>query len=483
MHDAENDKNTQPPAASEASADAAQAPAPAPVPAPADELFETDIEKLVTGGAGLGRCRDLAAFVPLTAPGDRVHARVLRRKKSFVQAELTEVLQPGPGRVDPVCPHYGSCGGCDLQHLGDEAQREAKAAIVRDCFSRLGKMDVSDVLRGPDPVENPLGYRNRIRLTRSPAGPFGLMRRGSNEVVPLETCPQLPPLFDRTILPFLREMPPVDQIVVRLDGAGGFLLSLFGPPNRVRPLKTMLKGLKDGAPPCEGCIGLLYNNLPLWGRDHLLMKVAGHTFRVHANSFFQANLEVAQKVLATAREWLGAGPSAAAGSASGAPMSTGPAAGAALADLYCGAGLFTLGLADLFERSIGVESDAHSVRDAQNNVARDSAAKNKAVIWRGRVEKALEKWPEGAPEPARDFPWSEATVVLDPPRTGLGRDAAARLRDMKPRRVLYLSCDPATMARDCAVLTAGGYSLDALQAFDMFPQTGHVEVLGVLGRK
>ena len=431
------------------------------------ERFETEIAKVVTGGAGLGRCRDLAAFVPLTAPGDVVRAKVIRRKKSFVQAELEEVLTPGPGRVEPRCPHFGDCGGCDLQHLDENAQREAKIAIVRDCFRRLGGMDVSELLEGPDPAGEPYGYRNRIRLTRSPSGPFGLLRRGSRDVVPLTTCPQLPPIFDEKILPFLLEMPPVDQIIVRLDGRGGFLLSLFGPPNRVKPLKLMLKKLADGESPREGCVGIIYNNLPLWGRDHLLIKLAGHTFRVGANSFFQANIEVAAAVLQTTREWLEEVPGS---------------GGLKLADLYCGVGLFTLGLADLCTGSIGIESDPHAVRDAQNNAERDNDAKGKTVIWRGRVEKALEKWPEGAPEGAKDFPWDQSVVVLDPPRTGLGRDGAAMLRDKNPRVVLYLSCDPATLARDCSVLTAGGYELQKLRAFDMFPQTGHVEVLAMLVR-
>ncbi len=443
--------------------------APTP-PTSLPEFFETTIEKIVTGGAGLGRCEGLAAFVPLTAPGDRVRARVVRRKRGFVEAELTEVLAPVADRQAAPCPHFGTCGGCDFQHLAAVAQRAAKAAIVADCFQRLGGMDVAPILEPPEPAGPELGYRNRIRLVADATGRYGLVRRGSQQVVPLDVCLQMPPVFNETILPWLRQLPPLEQIVVRLDGAGGFLISAFGLPNRLRFLKIQLRKLPEGEPPLPGCVGVLYNNLPAWGHDYLLVRVAGKTFRVGANSFFQSNYAEAAAVVATARAWL----------------DQARPAGGLLADLYCGVGLFGIALADRFERIAAVESEPHAVRDARNNAAHDKGLVARAAaganpppfeVQQKSVAAALAEW---AAEPAAD--WPEACVFLDPPRTGIEEGASASLERLAPREILYLSCDPATLARDVASLVKGGYELRRLRLFDMFPQTAHVETLALLHR-
>jgi tRNA/tmRNA/rRNA uracil-C5-methylase (TrmA/RlmC/RlmD family) len=492
------------------------------------ELIETEIAKIVTGGAGMGACGEGKAFVPLTAPGDRVRARVTQRKRGFVTAELVELLAPGPDRVAPACPHFGACGGCDLQQLAGPAQRAAKREIVADCFRRLGSLDVAALIEGPEPAGPELGYRNRIRLHAEATGRLGLLRRGSQVVVPIDACPQMPPEFNATILPWLRTLPPVEQMIVRLDGAGGFLVSLFGLPNRLRVLKQQLRELADGQPPLHGCAGILYNNLPAWGRDHLLLKVAGHTFRVGANAFFQSNLAEAEAVVATARAWLGearpvdAGAAASAGSAAstGAAASAGAAPSGLLVDLFAGVGLFGVGLADRFARVIAVESDPHAVRDARNNAGHVKALAGRYAAIESDVAKALGDWtlgraPRGAGEaqapasrgraragegsPAGSAPsigasdaasslvpspeeWREACVVVDPPRVGLGEAVTTNLEKLAPRDILYLSCDPATLARDAAALTRAGYTLRRLRVFDMFPQTGHVEALAHLQR-
>ncbi len=438
------------------------------------ETFETRIEKLVTGGAGLGRCEGRAAFIPLTAPGDLVSARVVRRQKGFVQAELADLLEAGSGRQEPACPHFGECGGCDLQHLTGESQRQAKAAILGDCFARLGKLDPADILAGPEPVGSELGYRNRIRLFASPAGLYGLMRRGSHDVVPLETCLQMPERFTAEILPWLRTMPPVEQIALRLDGRGNWLVSLFGQPNRARLLKRILADLIPGEPPLAGCTGVLFNNLPFWGRDYLVQQVAGKKYRVSARSFFQANLEVTGAAVALVREWL-------AGSRE---------PGGLLLDLYCGVGLFSLALSDLFERGIALDADPHAVRDAANNVKRDAGATGKVEVVAEKVDRFLARAVGGGAGPARTIgapvpeptEWQDACCVLDPPRAGLGPEVTAALAELAPRDLLYLSCDPATLARDCAALTGAGYRLARLQALDMFPQTAHLETLAHLVR-
>jgi 23S rRNA (uracil1939-C5)-methyltransferase len=404
----------------------------------------------------------MAVFVPLTAPGDAVRARVVQKRRGFMQAAVEEIVVPGPDRRDAPCPHYGECGGCDLQHLESPAQREAKAAIVLDCFRRLGRLDVAGILEGPAGVGGDLGYRNRIRLFGHPTGPYGLMRRGTHQVVPLETCLLMPEVFNRDILPWLRMLPPVEQITVRLDDQGHWLLSLFGPQNRMKILKRMLAALAPGAAPAPGCTGLLFNNLPVWGHDYLVHRVAGHAFKVSAQSFFQGNHAVTEAAVATVRTWLG-------------DLAAAGRLGPLLGDLFCGVGLFSLTLADLFTRVVAIDSDEGACRDLVNNAERDEAARGKVTVQPGPLAKEL-----AAPDPASPEEWAAACCVVDPPRAGLGKDGAAALLARKPRQILFMSCDPATLARDAGVFAEAGYTPTRLQVLDMFPQTAHIESLLLL---
>jgi 23S rRNA (uracil1939-C5)-methyltransferase len=421
------------------------------------DLIELKIDKLITGGAGLARHEGLAVFVPLTAPGDRVRARVTTRRKQYWQAELVEILEPGAGRCDAPCPHFGDCGGCDLQHLDPERQHEAKIGIVTDCFTRLAKLDVEPALVRPVLADTAFGYRNKIRLFAHPSGHYGLKRRGSDDVVPIGGCPLLPELFNDRILPWLKTLPPCEQVVVKLDGRGGWLVSLFGPPNRLRALKRILAEISGDVPPADGCQGLLYNNLPLWGRDYLVVEVGGGKYRVGARSFFQNNLAVTERALTTLTAWL----------ADSRPT------GGLLADLYCGVGLLTLALADRFDRIVAADTDPFAIRDAENNVRRDRRTRDKTTVVRAAAADQLRS----------EEAWSDACVVLDPPRTGLQAAGVGALAAAAPRDVFYMSCDPATLARDTAGLAAAGYAPSRLALLDMFPQTAHVECLLQMRRR
>ncbi len=420
------------------------------------ETFELEIDKLVTGGAGLGRHEGQAVFVHGSAPGDRVRVNVQQQKKGFIAANLVEVLSPGPDRREPPCPHFGECGGCDLQHLTPAAQRQAKADILVDCFQRLGKLDITDRATGPEAIGTDLHYRNKIRMFGSPTGLYGLVRRGTHEVVPIETCPLLPEQFDTTILPWLRTLPPVEQIVIHFDDRGNWLISVFGPPKRARVLKKMLAEIPESEPPAANCTGVLYNNLPLWGHDYLVIRLAEKKYRVSARSFFQGNLAVTETAVATVRNW----------------VQEIRRPGGLLADLFCGVGLFSLALADLFAETIAIDEDPQAIRDLINNVKRDPGTQDKTTIFKGSVARVLKQ----AKVTDRKG-WQDACCVLDPPRAGLGKDGLNSLLKLAPRHIIYMSCDPATLARDTAALRSAGYSLDRISALDMFPQTAHLETL------
>jgi tRNA/tmRNA/rRNA uracil-C5-methylase (TrmA/RlmC/RlmD family) len=421
--------------------------------------LELVIEKLVTGGRGLARHEGQAVFVPHTAPGDRVRVRVGRSRGGWREAELLEIVAPGPGRRQAPCPHYDLCGGCDLQHLDPAAQEEARREILRDCLQRLGRLDIGDRI-GPTPDGPVRRYRHRIRLAAHPNGHYGLRQRGSHDVVPIGECLVMAEPFEATVLPWLRFLPPVDQIVVRLDGRGGWLVSLYGPPARQKPLKRQLAESGDEAP-APGLQGVLLNNRPQWGRTYLVVHVAGHKYRVSHQSFFQANLAAAETAVDTVRSWLD-------------EVVPGPRD---LADLYGGVGLFTVALADRSRRLLTVDSDAAAIQDAEENLRRLGPDGAKAIVRRDQVRDAL-----ADPDLREALDWREATVIVDPPRAGLTAPVVAALGELRPRNLVYLSCDPATLARDAAALGQVDLRVDRIQPLPMFPQTAHVETLVLLRR-
>ena len=422
------------------------------------------IEKLVTGGGGLGHDDGQAVFVPLTAPGDLVEAVPVRQAKNFVQAKLVEILEPGEGRRVPPCPHFGDCGGCDLQHLEAVRQRSCKQEILLDCFTRLGKLDVADILGDTLQADNDLGYRNRIRVYANPAGHYGLMRQGTHEVVPITGCPLLPELFNTTIWPWLTTLPPVEQMIVRLDNKGRWLASMFGPPQRLRLLKKIIASLNSDEVGDLGCQGVLFNNLPIWGRDYLVQEVAGHSYRVGAQSFFQANLAVTELAVATVRSWL-------------TELRDQGRLGPLLGDFFCGVGLFSLALADLFEQVIALDTNPYACRDARNNVQRDPAARDRVTVRQGDLPSLLAR-----SEPDDQTDWRGACCLLDPPRTGLGKEGLQTILQLPIRHLVYMSCDPATLARDAKALLEVGYKPLRLVPVDMFPQSAHIESLMLLER-
>lgn len=419
-------------------------------------LLELTIEKLATGGAGLARRDGQAVFVPNTAPGDRVLARPLQHRRGYLEADLVEVLSPGPGRRPAPCPHYDRCGGCDLQHLDDATQRAACGEILLDCFRRLGGLDIGDRLE-PEPATPMLCYRNKLRLSANAIGHYGLKQQNSHDIVPLERCPVMAEPFEDVILPWLRQLPPMEQIAVRLDGRGGWLLALYGHATRQKLLRRVLAE----SPPPDGLHGILLNNRPQWGRTYLVMHAGGHKYRVSHQSFFQANLPAAEAALATVREWL---------------QIEHPET-SDLADLYGGIGLFGLALADRFDRILLLDSDAGAMQDARENMRRRPELRERTLLRLGHVHRELLE-----PELAAALAWQDACAVVDPPRAGLGRQAIAAIANLRPRTLIYLSCDPATLARDCAGLTAAGYEVRRVRPIAMFPQTSHLETLVLLHR-
>src|SRR5262245_36532729 len=376
---------------------------------------ELRIDSLAAGGDGVGRLPDgRIAFVPYTAPGDLVRVRVVESRARFVRARVEELLEPGSARVDPVCPAFGACGGCAWQHVDYAAQLEAKRAILAEALRRIGGLEpeIAPVL--PSPVA--YGYRGRTRI-RVERGRVGYLRRRSHALCAVSRCPVLGPAREGR----LRELaadPPAEE--------GEW--ELAAGPDGVRAAAVA----SGGGPATR-------------------LEVGGRWIRVSHGVFAQSNApllgELAERV------------AAAAGS------------GALAVELFAGAGLFTLGLADRFERVVAVEADPAAVADLRANLAQTGA---------GRVEVVAERVEHALPRLARLRP---ELLLLDPPRTGLPRGSADGLANLEAARVVYLSCDPATLARDLSELCARGHALKSVQAMDLFPQTPHVEALALLERE
>ena len=381
------------------------------------EVLQLRIDALAGSGDGVGRSAEgRVVFVPFTAPGDRVRARIAELHPRYARAELEELLEPSASRVAPPCPVFGTCGGCSWQHVDYATQCQAKRRIAEDALRRVGKL----TLPGPialHPSPQPYAYRARARVAVE-ARRVGYRRRNSRELCAVSTCPIL--------------CAPADAQLRALADA---------PPARDGEWEIAAGEEGSARANAVGAAG-----------PELELAVGGDRLRVSAGVFFQGNPALHDALVE------------AVGRAAG--------RGALALELHAGCGFFTLALARAFERVIAVESDVDAAADLRHNLARAGLANVEVVP--ARIESAL----GGALAAIRPD-----AVVLDPPRTGLPRGAADRLCALAPARVAYLSCDPATLARDLAALVAGGFVLEGVEAFDLFPQTPHVEVLAQLRRR
>jgi 23S rRNA (uracil1939-C5)-methyltransferase len=372
------------------------------------------IEALAAGGDGVGRTPDgRVVFVPFTAPGDRVRVRIERQRRRHAHARLLAVEAPGPARVAPACPVFGRCGGCAWQHVGYEAQLEAKSRILRDALARLGGI----AWPGPIPVlasPSPYHYRGRARVMVE-AGRVGYRERRSHAVCATAACPILVPELEARLARLASE-PPADP--------GDWELAAGQEGVRAVPAGTT-------------------------AGTRLHVSAAGERIGFSSGVFLQANAllldRLAERVLGAAGR------------------------GAAALELHAGAGFFTLGLARRFARLAAIESNPAAAADLRRNLA--AAGLHHVEVWARRAEATLDDAAALRPD----------AVVVDPPRAGLSPAVREALGRFAPR-LAYLSCDPATLARDLRDLGGRGLRLTQLEAIDLFPQTAHVEALAVLER-
>lgn len=402
-------------------------------------IIEIELDRLAYGGEAMGRLPDgKAVFVPFGLPGERVRVRLLEDKKSFARAALLEVLRPAQQRIAPKCPHFTECGGCHYQHLPYEAQLQAKADVVRDQLIRIAGIANPPVGRVV-PSPRVWNYRNDMQFHLSPQGKLGFQAQGGRGVVEIGECHlPLPAINELWPQLELEPLPEIEHVELRAGSDEECLLVLessgFQPPELTLDLPISAVHLSPA-----GAIIMA-------GDDFILMEVLGRPFRVSAGSFFQVNTEQAEAML---RHVLDLVP--------GDPQGT-------LIDVYCGVGLFTAFLAPRFSRVLGVELSESACNDFVVNLDEFEHVE----LYNGAAEHVL---------PALDV--SPAVIVLDPPRAGLEKAALEAVVHMAAPKLVYISCDPATLARDSKRLIAAGYQLEQATPFDLFPQTYHIETVSV----
>ncbi|TDQ49582.1 class I SAM-dependent RNA methyltransferase [Actinorugispora endophytica] len=410
---------------------------------------ELSVDGVAHGGWCVGRYDQQVVFVRHALPGERVRVLVTEETKKFLRADAVEVLEASEDRVEPPCRFAGpgKCGGCDWQHASPDAQRRIKARVVAEQLRRIAGIEREVRVEELPGTPDGLGWRTRVRFAVDADGAAGLRKHRSHELQLIDECPIAHPEVNRLGVPRL-EWPGIAEVETVTSASTADTAVIITPSGAKLPeLPTpeastaVLRRFKGG------------RTQPIKGRRGIRENVAGREWRVSAGAFWQVHPAAAETLTQAVLDALE------------------PEPGETALDLYCGAGLFAgaLALAVGAEgRVLGVEGQSDAVRDAEHNL-RDLP---QAKVERGDVAGRLRQWADLRADVA----------VLDPPRSGAGTEVVESLTLLRPRRVAYVSCDPATLARDIKTFAQRGYRLTGLRAFDAFPMTHHVECLATLTR-
>ena len=454
------------------------------------QTVELPITTLAFGGQGLGRLDDFVVFVNGAVPGDVVRAVVTRTKKRYAEARLDEIVQPSPDRRDAVCRHFGTCGGCRWQSLDYAVQLRYKEQQVRDSLERLGGLSGFE-MRPIIGMDDPWRYRNKVEFSigehegRLVVGfhPPGRWDR----VLPLHECHLLPETTEAvraTVEEWLREAGLAPWNPRALTGYARHLADARSPSHRRgagQPGDRSRRPPRPGraratrAHPHPQVVGILHSTnagtadvaagLPhqtLWGRPFLNERIGDLSLRISADAFFQTNTSMAEILYATAA------------------AEAGLTGSEVVWDLYSGIGSIALYLARSARAVLGIELVDAAVRDAQTNAELNGIT---TATWlKGDARVVLKEVLEGSRGLPADVDRPDV-VVVDPPRGGLAHKVIARVAAAEPKRVIYVSCNPSTMAPNVALFQEAGYRLRRVTPVDMFPHTPHIEAVGLLERQ
>ncbi len=410
------------------------------------DTFDVTIEKLVFGGEGMGRLPDgRAVFVPFVLSGEVVRLRLVEEKPHFARALPTEILEPSSERIEPRCPHFGKCGGCHYQHMPYEKQLEVKLAVLKDQLVRIGGIQNSPVT-GITPSGATWNYRNHVQFHVCEDGRLGYKDITGSEVLPIREC-HLPQAEINTTWSQIELEPGsgIQRLSLRQDSFDEVMLLLEGTEELAPEMSLDL--------PVSACyLAQNGSTVTLAGDDALTFQVKDKVLRVSPESFFQVNTAQTEKMVDFVCAHL--------------PQNR----QLEILELYSGVGLFSSFLAPHASHLTAVESALSSCYDFAINM--DSF--NNVSLYEGAVEQVLSALIGQLEQPD--------LVLLDPPRAGLHPKAREALLKLGSPQIIYISCDPSTLARDLKSLCAAGYKLVDVHAFDMFPQTYHVECVVLMSR-
>ena len=434
------------------------------------------IEGYGEGGMGVARIDGRVVFVHGALRGEKCRVLILKTLKSVAFAKVLEVLEPSSERITPDCPYFPRCGGCTYRHIRYEEELRLKKQRVQDNLSRIGGSDVTveEILGAQDTLR----YRNKAQYPVSKDGAVGFYRARTHEVIECEHCLLVKPEADAAAEALREYMQScrvagydektgrglIRHLYVRSNAAGESLICVLVNGDKLPKEDRLVALLRDACPKCTGIVlgtntkkgnvilGDRYRTL--WGSDRLEDTLCGKTFRLSVPSFYQVNRVQAERLYAKAIEFAGL---------------TGQET---VLDLYCGAGTITLALSDHAKKVLGAEIVPEAIDDARENAARNGV-KN-AEFFCGDASDVAKKLARENLRPD--------VITVDPPRKGLAADVVESIAEMQPQRVVYVSCDSATMARDVKRLADLGYTAQRACAVDMFPRADHVETVCLLSK-
>jgi len=406
------------------------------------------IEKLLYGGSGLSHIGSIACFIADVIPGETVLAEITAVKRQYATASLTAIVEASAQRVTPPCDVFGTCGGCQWQHLDYCGQLHWKRLIVRECLERIGGIHDTPVL---EPLSSPamLQYRSRTNLkvssSRVPA--IGYFQRGTHRVIPVTFCPLLADSLNQALAYCISRcaknstlLRSIDEIQLLLAGCSNEVLISFCNKSIIKSCLLFAPGTSQHA------AILAESSLPsagLFFHDAIM----GISFSRSPLTFYQINREQNAAMISAALHYLA------------------PAAGQNILDLYCGCGNFSLFLAREGASIVGIDTSRNAITEAISNAAANEL--HNCVYACGDVEKIIPRF----------LSTRFNSVLINPPRRGCSPGILNHISRITPRIIVYISCNPATLARDLKLLIAAGYHIESIQPVDMFPQTYHIETI------
>ena len=405
--------------------------------------YEVTSTIYVYGGETLARLPDgRAVFIPYSIPEESVLIQLIEDKESYARADLLKILSPSPHRIEPRCLHYSKCGGCHYQHLPYAEQLKIKQAILEDQFKRVGKINDPPVKQI---IPSPLiwNYRNQVQFQVNQTGEIGFMKHRSNLIVPIQEC-HLPEDNLNLVWPVLEVdfIPGLDRVSIRSGENGEDALITFessDPQPFEFTVDLPLSAVHQGPG----------GEIILAGDDFTVVEVKEFPFVVSAGSFFQVNTQVAELIIDYLLEVLSLDEDS------------------LVLDVYCGVGLFSVFIAPLVKKVIGIESSPSAGEDFLYNLA----GYDNVELFDIPAEDVLPH-----------LKLTPDVILLDPPRTGISKKVLDSVVSLAPDTIAYVSCDPATLARDANRFEKQGYTLQESTPFDMFPQTYHIESVNILQR-